>query len=181
MKTPLGSEANARKARAVARRFPDLPPDHPNHATTMEHEGETWTFLGKGARVAFLGPDGVAYKAHTDDRTETFDHEVATFTRHADKPWCPDWWPYPTQKVMAMKPYAPLTEGTADPGELLALRESWAGEESPENMGLDEDGHLVLIDGGIDPRHDRTAPGHRPPTATKVPTVRCDASGRPRT
>lgn len=158
MKVPMGSETYAEQANWVAMRYPVLPKDHPCYAATYDHAGHTWTFLGKGsARRAFLGPDGVVYKTTGEYLTGHFEREVELFTRHADKPWCPDWWPYPEQRVMAMKRYRRATKEEVDPEELTAIDDAFDGETIWNNLGIDpDDGHLVMLDGCFQDEYDRS-------------------------
>lgn len=103
--------------------------------------------LGVGAtRVALLGPDGVVYKASwdTDGTAHASEREVFDILDRYDVPCCPDFWPYDELRVMAMRRYRPFD---GDPtrshvGQVLH------GDVSAPNCGVDEDGRVVLLDGG---------------------------------
>ncbi len=166
MRVELGSAELAQLAAEVGSGpLPELGP--------MEHGGVAFDVLGRGGtRLALLGPDGVVYKPVLPGHDVDFLLELAVFewAEREGVSWCPDFWPYEEHYVMAMRRYSilgyapnqpvpddptvalppPVTgyEGSAVYDHMVHMVNGLAGGDAAYNAGTDEDGRVVLIDGG---------------------------------
>jgi hypothetical protein len=117
-------------------------------------DGNRFIFLGNGAsRWVYRGPDGVVYKVSISPTRTQADPERQLFNLldEYQVPWCPDYWPYPNG-VMAMKEYSTLHAqiDLYSPRYERTFKEMLrsCSDVYRSNIGVDENGDLVLLDGG---------------------------------
>jgi len=120
----------------------------------VDHVGAPFEVIGYSVRLALLGTDGVVYKAsYTASGDAQFWEERVAFDRMADRrlPFCPDFWPYLEHQVMAMRRYRAL-DGHVVPDDYRDPHDEMTrvlgGQVKAANCGVDEDGRLVILDGG---------------------------------
>jgi hypothetical protein len=107
--------------------------------------------IGHGCeRVALLGPDGIVYKVPYYGDTYQQEAEVKFFAKLNEYglPWCPDYWVYESEGVIAMRHYARCPRGLRQRQAQEAI-ESVCPDADFVNLGQDDDGRVVLLDGGV--------------------------------
>jgi len=111
--------------------------------------------LGSGSwRTAYLGPDKTVYKTVRPDDEANAD-EAQFFADHADANWIPNWHYFEESNVMAMQRYE-HPSGTDFKGDAKRARQNrrrlaeidhLTTDGKYQNLGLGDDGRIVLLDG----------------------------------
>lgn len=127
--------------------------------------GIQFDYLGSGiSRIVLRGPDGIVYKVPKEcggDLQAKKELSLFDYVSDLGVPWAPDYWPYPNG-VLAMREYRKYEGKACGCGypecanlfrdEHLGIKEemSLACEDvTPINVGLDDEGQPILLDGGI--------------------------------
>lgn len=147
MRTPIGSEAAAVEAAALA-----SDPDFAMRvACTANGVVDGFTMVGSGMSRLVLLHDGVVYKAtHHGAFYKDAAAKEAEFFGYMERqavPWAPDFWTYPEHRVTAMPLYRPTTPEAYARSGIRGWAEQYLADARWDNFGERPDGSLVLLDG----------------------------------